>query len=108
VQSDEKNYSDCLKKVQFKWGAETKTCNSTKKTYKVWHKNISTDTLAVKVAVQETYKHWQTFSRLMLLPGDTISGFACNATGKYLVYAKKWDDNTTELPSDAEIDKANP
>ncbi len=107
AQQGEKDYSSCLKKVQKKFGAETKNCPASSKPYKVWFVNDCNDTLAVKLAVQEKSKHWRTFTRLQLLPGDTISGYACNSTGKYLYYAKQYADNSVELPSDEEIDSSN-
>lgn len=107
LQQDEKDYSACLKKVQKKFGAETKTCPSSSKPYRVWFINECNDTLAVKLAVQEKSKQWKTFTRLQLMPGDTISGYACNGTGKYLYYAKQFMDNSVDLPSDEEINSSN-
>ncbi len=104
---DAKDYTTCLRKVNKKFGAETQLCPASSKPYKVWFVNDCNDTLAVKLAVQETSKRWRTFVRLQLLPGDTISGYACNSTGKYLYYAKQYADNSVELPSDEEINSSN-
>jgi hypothetical protein len=108
IRQDEKDYSLCLKKVNKKFGAETKICPTSNKPYKVWFVNSCNDTLAVKLAVQESSKRWRTFTRLRMMPGDTISGFACTGQGKYLYYAKHYADQSVELPSDEEIDSSNP
>lgn len=105
-QSDEKDWSDCIKKTTFQWGSECKTCATTSKTYRVWFKNECSDTVAVKIAVQENHKRWKTFTRPQLMPGDSISGFACVGTGKYQYWAKKFNDNTIAFPSDEEINSA--
>jgi hypothetical protein len=108
IQVDTKDWNECLKKSSFKWGGDCKSCTTTSKTYKVWFKNSCEDTLGVKIAVQENHKRWRTFTRTQLLPGDSISGFACIGTGKYLYWAKKCDDNTVAFPSDEEINSSNP
>ncbi len=108
VQSNEKDWTECVKKSSFKWGSDCKSCTTTSKTYKVWFKNTCTDTLSVKIAVQENHKRWRTFTRPQFNPGDSISGFACIGTGKYLYWAKKFDDNTVAFPTDEEINTSNP
>lgn len=100
---DDKDLNTCLTKVDYKWGAECKPCNTGGKTYKVRFVNSCTDTLSVKIAVQENHKRWRTFNRPQVLPNDTISGFACEGTGKYLYWTKKWNDNTVDFPTDEEI-----
>ena len=103
AQAEDKDYNTCLTKVNYKWGAECKGCTTGGKTYKVWFVNSCDEKLAVKIAVQEEHKRWKTFVRLMVLPKDTISGFACAGTGKYLYWTKKSDDNTLDFPSDEKI-----
>ena len=39
MQTDEKDWTQCLKKSSFKWGGDCKSCTTTSKTYKVWFKN---------------------------------------------------------------------
>ena len=108
VQGNEKDWTECIKKSSFKWGSDCKSCATTSKTYKVWFKNTCKDTLGVKIAVQENHKRWRTFTRAQFNPGDSISGFACVGTGKYLYWAKKFDDNTVAFPTDEEINSSNP
>jgi hypothetical protein len=99
-----KDYTSCLKKVEDnKWGTFCKGCTTSGKTYRVKFVNTCTETLTVKLAVQENHKRWKTYSRQKLMPNDTISGFACIGTGKYLFWAKQSDDNTVDLPTDEEI-----
>ena len=102
-----KDYTSCLKKVDFKWGTFCKGCTEPGKTYRVKFVNTCTETLTVKLAVQENHKRWKTYSRQKLMPNDTISGFACIGTGKYLFWAKLTDDNTVDLPTDEEINSQN-
>lgn len=98
-----KDYTECLKKAEYKWGGVCKGCIESKKTYKVKFVNNCTENLSVKLAVQENHKRWKTYTRPVLMPNDTISGFACVGTGKYLYWAKRADDNTVDLPTDEEI-----
>ncbi len=100
---DDIDYNTCITKVDYKWGAECKGCTTGGKTYKVRFVNTCAETLAVKIAVQEEHKRWRTFTRPAVMPNDTISGFACLGTGKYLYWTKKSNDNTLEFPSDEEI-----
>ena len=107
-QSDEnsaetKDYNECLKKTEYKWGSVCKGCTESRKTYRVKFVNTCTENLSVKLAVQENHKRWKTYTRPVLMPNDTISGFACVGTGKYLYWAKRADDNTVDLPTDEEI-----
>ena len=108
IEQDNKDFGQCLQKVNKKFGAETLSCPASTKPYKVWLVNTCSDTLAVKLAVQEKSKHWRTFTRTQLLPGDTISGYACTPVGKYLYYVKQYKDNSIDLPSDEVIDSSNP
>ncbi|MBK7855091.1 MAG: hypothetical protein IPJ79_09455 [Bacteroidetes bacterium] len=101
--AETKDYTECLKKTEFKWGGVCKGCTESRKTYKVKFVNACGENLSVKLAVQENHKRWKTYSRQILLPNDTISGFACVGTGKYLYWAKRADDNTVDLPTDEEI-----
>lgn len=98
-----KDYTSCLTKTEFKWGSFCKGCYQTGKTYRVKFVNNCNENLSVKLAVQENHKRWKTYTRPVLLPNDTISGFACVGTGKYLYWTKKADDNTVALPTDEEI-----
>lgn len=107
TKQDGKDYGQCLQKVNKKFGAETLSCPASTKPYKVWFVNTCNDTLAVKLAVQEKSKRWRTFTRTQLLPGDTISGYACTGVGKYLYYTKQYKDNSVDLPSDEVIDSSN-
>jgi len=92
-------YSKCLTKYNFEWD-KTRSCRSR---YLVRFQNVCSENLDVKVAVQDKYKGWMSFTKYPLAPGQLISGDACNGTGKYLYWVRKAGDTTTIFPSDNEI-----
>lgn len=102
---DAKDYLKCVIKTEYKWGSECKPCMTSAKTYRVRFVNDCNDTLMVRVAVQESHKRFRTFTFNQVLPKDSVGGFACNGTGKYFYWAKKWNDNTVELPGDDTINQ---
>jgi hypothetical protein len=68
-------------------------------------KNVCSEKIDVKVAVQERSNRWRTFNMNNMAPGDTISGYACEGTGKYVFWTRQAGDKTIEFPSDEEISK---
>lgn len=103
TQKDEDN---CLKKIKGEWG-KGQGCTNRSKSYKVSFVNNCTDTLDIKMAVQERSLRWKTFKYFKVPPGDTISGYSCDATGKYITWKKPTDDASIIFPSDEEINRDN-
>jgi hypothetical protein len=107
VESSDKTQEDlsaCLQKSSSVWGSNCGSCYSYSRSYRVNLKNTCNETLDVKVAVQEKSMRWRTYNQLNMAPGDTISAYACEGTGKYMFWAKRSGDNTILFPSDQEID----
>jgi hypothetical protein len=101
--NDEEN---CLKKLKGEWG-KGQGCTNRSKSYKVSFLNNCTDTLDIKLAVQERSLRWKTFKYFKVPPGDTISGYSCDATGKYISWKKTTDDASIVFPTDEEINRDN-
>ncbi len=101
-----KGYDDvskCLVKYRYEWGQPGSQCQESSKTYTVYFRNECYKKINAKLAVQEKDKRWKTFTRLSLGYNDTIVGYACNGTGKYLYWAIESTDKSNQLPSDEEI-----
>lgn len=93
-------------KYKSEWGKVCLQCMESKGTYRVYFRNTYTDKLDVKVCVQEKDLRWRIFQRLNFAPNDTMVGYACKGSGKYIVYTKLSSDTSTELPSDATINSS--
>ncbi len=105
VSEKQDKYAQCLEKSSSEWGSNCGSCYNSAKSYRVNLKNVCTDKLDVKVAVQERSNRWKTFNQTNLAPGDSVSGYACEGTGKYVFWTRKAGDNTTEFPTEEEIEK---
>ncbi|HEX5001877.1 MAG TPA: hypothetical protein VFW78_05240 [Bacteroidia bacterium] len=102
---NQEDLSTCLQKSSSVWGSNCGSCYSYSRSYRINLKNVCTETLDVKVAVQEKSMRWRTYNQINMAPGDTISAYACEGTGKYMFWAKRTGDNTILFPSDQEIDQ---
>lgn len=100
---EEEDLAKYIVKYKSEWGKSCLQCMESKGTYRVYLKNTYTEKLDIKVGVQEKDKRWRIFQRLNFSPNDTIVGYACKGTGKYMVWTKLSSDSSTELPSDGEI-----
>jgi hypothetical protein len=100
---EEEDLAKYILKYKSEWGKSCLQCMESKGTYRVYLKNTYTEKLDIKVGVQEKDKRWRIFQRLSFSPNDTIVGYACKGTGKYMVWTKLSSDSSTELPSDGEI-----
>ena len=100
---EEEDLAKYIVKYKSEWGKSCLQCMESKGTYRVYLKNTYTEKLDIKVGVQEKDKRWRVFQRLNFSPNDTIVGYACKGTGKYMVWTKLSSDSSTELPSDGEI-----
>ena len=99
----QEDLTGCVKKYNAVWGRTCSACKQEGNTYTVFLKNECTQTVDVKCAVQETEKRWRTYTRLNLATGDTMTGYACNGSGKYLYWVRKAGDKTVTFPADEEI-----
>jgi hypothetical protein len=103
--------ADCLVKTQSKWGAPCDKCESYTEgykrdfsgTYQVQLKNVCHEIIEVKLAVQEKNGEWRTFPVRSLTPQESVEGFACHGTGKYVYWVRKVNDTEIILPTDREI-----
>ena len=102
-QTEDKDYTTCLKKYTSAWGEFCVQCSDWHKSYRVNFRNTCTETIDVKCGVQEVDKHWRTYTILGLATNDTISSYACEGTGKYMLWARKTGDRINEFPSDDDI-----
>lgn len=100
---EEEDLAKYIVKYKSEWGKSCLQCMESKGTYRVYLKNTYTEKLDIKVGVQEKDKRWRIFQRLNFSPNDTIVGYACKGTGKYMVWTKLSSDSSTELPTDGEI-----
>lgn len=110
VQAQDQTYADCLAKVSSSWGKTCEKCEDYKGfkrdysgVYQVEIKNLCTEMMEVKVAMQEANGTWRTFPVKTLEGGATMTTYACHGTGKYLYWARRVNDTEIVLPSDGEI-----
>jgi len=103
--------ADCLTKTSSKWGAPCEKCELYTEgykrdfsgTYQVQLRNTCNEIIEVKLAVQEKNGDWRTFPVRALAPQESLNGFACQGTGKYVYWARAISDTEILLPSDREI-----
>lgn len=111
VRAQDQNYSNCVVKSASKWGAVCEKCEMYKEqfkrdyagTYTIELTNTCSETVEVKVAVQEKNGTWRTFPVKVLKPTEKMEAFACQGSGKYLYWVRRLNDTEIILPSDAEI-----
>ncbi len=103
AQTAEKDYSDCLTKVHSAWSTTCSQCTSTENTYRVYLKNTCSQTVESKVCVREKSNRWRIFHFRSIAPGDSVSAYACDGTGKYMHITRKAGDMNVVLPDDGEI-----
>ncbi len=92
-------WNDCLTKYASAWGEDCMKCQYKKDTYKVKLKNTCTDALDVVVCVQEEDKSWKYFAFNGVVPRDSVIGYACKGTGKYLKFVRKAGNKEIILPT---------
>ena len=111
LRAQEKGQADCVVKSASSWGKPCDKCEAytegykrdSRGVYQVELQNTCTETIEVKVAMQEANGRWRTFPIKMLASGETMHAFACNGSGKYLYWVRKLNDTEVILPSDHEI-----
>ena len=103
---EEKDYSSNLKKYHSKRGERCLQCsNYAPNSYSVFYRNVGTEKIDAKFAVQEANKQWRTFLRSGIAPKDSVIVYACDGTGKSLFWARPAGDSSIEFPTDAVINK---
>lgn len=99
INPQEVEWNDCLTKYASAWGEDCLKCQFKKDTYKVKLKNTCTDALDVVVCVQEDDKKWKYFAFNGVAPRDSVIGYACKGTGKYLKFVRKAGNKEIILPT---------
>ncbi len=111
--AQDQTYSDCLVKTSSSWGRTCEKCEDYdgykrdfSGVYQVELKNVCTEMMEVKVAMQEENGTWRTFPVKALEGGASMTAYACHGTGKYLYWARRVNDTGIILPNDREIASA--
>lgn len=111
AKAQDQSYADCVMKATSTWGAPCEHCQSYvdgykrdfSGTYQLELKNVCSDIIEVKVAVQEKNGTWRTFPIRALGANESMSAFACEGSGKYLYWARRANDTEIILPTDRDI-----
>ena len=103
VNSQERDWNECLEESDSKWGKECANCMVAKGTYLVSLRNICSEKIDCMVCVQEKYKNWRCYTQLNLEAMDTIYGYACKGAGRYLYWVKQAGDGATTFPTVDEV-----
>lgn len=100
----QKDYSDCVTKVDSKWGGQCLNYGFSELKYTVNLVNTCNEKLDLMCAVQRDNERWRVFYRMDMNPKDTLSAYACRGNGKYLKWVRKAGDVTVKFPS---LDQVN-
>ena len=103
--NQDKNWNDCVKKYKSEWGKPCQKCTYNEDIYKVYFKNICNEKIDLLISVQEKNKTWNCVYKTDFAPNDTVVGYACKGTGKYLYWVKKAGDTEITFPTRDEINK---
>ena len=101
----EEDMSHCLVKYKSEWNQPCSQCKDYSKSYRVYFRNECEDKIDVKCASQEIDLRWRTFTRLQMLPKDTITAYACQVKGKFMTWVRKAGDKEVVFPTDEEINE---
>lgn len=107
----DQNYANCVVKTSSRWGDVCEKCEMYKEqfkrdyagTYQVDLQNTCSETVELKVAVQEKNGSWRTFPVKTLKAQEKMTAFACQGSGKYLYWVRRLNDTEIVLPSDQAI-----
>jgi hypothetical protein len=99
IGQEEINWNSCMKKYNSNWGKACPDCIYNEDIFHVYMRNVSQETVDVLIAVQEKNKTWRCSYNEKINPNDTIEGFACKGTGKYLFWVRKAGDRELEFPT---------
>jgi hypothetical protein len=111
LRAQDRNYDECVVKASSEWGRPCEKCENYTEgykrdfsgTYQVTLRNNCTETVELKVAMQELNGTWRTFPVKTIAANGTMTAFACQGTGKYLYWVRRLNDVEIILPSDREI-----
>lgn len=96
---------NCIVKVNAEWAVPVGSCMNANNSYKAYFVNKCEKIVDVKLAIQEKSLRWKTFNHLAVAPGDTIAGFACDGTGKYVTWFRPAGNKMISFPTDEEINR---
>jgi len=111
ILAQDRNYDECVVKSSSAWGRPCEKCELYKEgfkrdhsgTYQVVLTNSCSETVEVKVAMQESNGSWRTFPIKALAANESMTAFACQGTGKYMYWVRRLNDTEVLMPSDREI-----
>lgn len=95
----------CIAKVNSEWSVSAGNCMNANNTYKAYFVNECGKSVDIKLAIQEKSNRWRVFNHLNISPGDTVSGYACDGTGKFVTWSRPTGDKSVVFPTDDEINR---
>ena len=107
----DRDYSECVIKEKTAWGVKCEKCEYYKdsyvrsydETFVLTLKNVCTEAVELKVAMQEKSGKWRTFPVKFLQHNESFDAYACKGSGRYLYWVRRADDTELLLPTDSEI-----
>ena len=96
--------SACLMKSSSEWASDCEQCLMDGNTYRINMQNICERQIDVRLAVQEKTMRWKVFNFMNIAPGDTLSGYACDGTGRYVYWTRVANDASVVFPDEREIE----
>ncbi|MFN5324384.1 MAG: hypothetical protein ACK5C5_05660 [Bacteroidota bacterium] len=101
----QENKPNCISKVKSEWGENCSGCQNSTNSYRAFFVNTCDKSMDVKIAIQEKSLRWKTYTMMNVAPQDTISGYACEGTGKFMSWHRRVGDKGSLFPSDDEINR---
>ncbi len=95
----------CIVKVYSEWAVPVGSCIGSNNTYKAYFVNQCGKSVDIKLAIQEKSNRWRVFNHLNIAPGDTVSGYACDGTGKFVTWSRPTGNKSIVFPTDDEINR---
>ena len=99
------NNEGCIVKVNSEWAIPVGNCINSNNTYKAYFVNQCEKSVDIKLAIQEKSNRWRVFNHLNIAPGDTVSGYACDGTGKFVTWSRPSGNKSIVFPTDDEINR---
>ena len=99
------NNEGCIVKVNSEWAIPVGNCINSNNTYKAYFVNQCEKSVDIKLAIQEKSNRWRVFNHLNIAPGDTVSGHACDGTGKFVTWSRPSGNKSIVFPTDDEINR---
>ncbi|MFM7055066.1 MAG: hypothetical protein ACKOX7_10045 [Bacteroidota bacterium] len=95
----------CIVKVNSEWAVPVGSCINSNNTYKAYFVNQCGKSVDIKLAIQEKSNRWRVFNHLNIAPGDTVSGYACDGSGKFVTWSRPTGNKSIVFPTDDEINR---